>query len=83
MIGCVPQITEEFMKPLLEDLIKQIPFKIINFHSDNGSEYINHDISEMLNSLMIKQTKSRSRRTNDQALVEGKNAWVIRKTINY
>ena len=79
MIGCVPQITEEFMKPLLEDLIKQIPFKIINFHSDNGSEYINHDISEMLNSLMIKQTKSRSRRTNDQALVEGKNASTVRK----
>ena len=79
MIGCVPQITEEFMRPLLEDLIKQIPFEIINFHSDNGSEYINYDISEMLNSLIIKQTKSRSRRTNDQALVEGKNAATVRK----
>jgi len=79
MVGCVPQITEEFMKPLLEDLIKQIPFKIINFHSDNGSEYINYDISEMLNSLVIKQTKSRSRKTNDQALVEGKNAATVRK----
>jgi hypothetical protein len=35
----------------------------------------------MLNRLMVKQTKSRSRKTNDNALVEGKNGAVIRKYI--
>ena len=79
IVGCVEQITEEFMRPLLEKLIKQFPFEIINFHSDNGSEYINYSIAEMLNSLIIKQTKSRSRKTNDQALVESKNGAIIRK----
>ena len=81
IVGCVPQITEEFMEPLLKELIKQFPFKIINFHSDNGAEYINYSVSEILDSLIIKQTKSRSRRSNDNALVESKNGAVIRKFI--
>lgn len=81
IVGCVPVISEKYLIPLLEDLIKQFPFEIINFHSDNGSEYINYQIHTMLNKLMIKQTKSRSRKTNDQALVEGKNGSVIRKHI--
>ena len=32
---------------------------------------------------MIEQTKSRSRKTNDNALVEGKNAAVVRKHFGY
>ena len=39
--GCVEKITDEFMVPLLEEMIEQFPFVIFNFHSDNGSEYIN------------------------------------------
>lgn len=81
VVGCVKVISERYLIPLLEDLIDQFPFKIINFHSDNGSEYINYQIKDMLNRLIIKQTKSRSRKTNDQALVEGKNGSVIRKHI--
>jgi transposase InsO family protein len=79
LVGCVGVISEKFLIPLLEKLLSQFPFRIINFHSDNGSEYINYQVAEMLNKLMIKQTKSRSRKTNDQALVEGKNGSVIRK----
>jgi len=81
LVGCVEVISEKFLIPLLEELLSQFPFRIINFHSDNGSEYINYQVAEMLNKLMIKQTKSRSRKTNDQALVEGKNGSVIRKHI--
>jgi len=81
IIGCVEKISEKFLIPLLEELLFQFPFKIINFHSDNGSEYINYQVKEMLNRLMVKQTKSRSRKTNDNALVEGKNGAVIRKYI--
>lgn len=79
IIGCVEKISEQYLEPLLEDLLAQFPFKIINFHSDNGSEYINKKVSELLNKLIISQTKSRSRKCNDQALVEGKNGAVIRK----
>lgn len=78
LVGCVEVISERYLLPLLEKLILQFPFRVINFHSDNGSEYINYQVAQMLNALVIKQTKSRSRKTNDQALVEGKNV-IIRK----
>ncbi|MFC1623590.1 integrase [Patescibacteria group bacterium] len=81
IIGCVEGISDYFLEPLLMDLLKQFPYRIINFHSDNGSEYINKTVEKILNNLMIKQTKSRSRKTNDNALVESKNASVIRKHI--
>lgn len=81
VVCCVPVISNKYLIPALKNAIKQFPFKIINFHSDNGSEYINKHVSEMLQREFIKQTKSRSRKTNDQALVEGKNGSVIRKHI--
>jgi hypothetical protein len=83
IVGCVEGIAELFLLPLLEDLIEQFPFEVINFHSDNGSEYINKQVASMLNRLVIKQTKSRARRTNDNALVESKNGSVIRKHMGY
>lgn len=83
IIGCVEGISERFLLPLLEDLIMQFPFKIINFHSDNGSEYINRQVAGMLNRLLIKQTKSRSRHSNDNALAESKNGSVVRKHMGY
>jgi hypothetical protein len=83
IVGCVEGISEEFLRPLLEKLLDLFPFKIIGFHSDNGSEYINHTVAYLLNKLSIEQTKSRSRRTNDNALVETKNGAVIRKYMGY
>ena len=62
--GSVEGISERFLAPLLEQLIKQFPFRVINFHSDNGSEYINKIVAQLLNKMMIGQTKSRPRRSN-------------------
>jgi hypothetical protein len=83
IIGCVEGISEQFLTPLLEELLLCFPFVILNFHSDNGSEYINYTVAELLNKMMIDQTKSRSRRTNDNALVESKNGAIIRKHMGY
>lgn len=83
IIGCVPQISEYFLEPLLEDLLAQFPFVILNFHSDNGSEYINKTVAKLLNKLLAHQTKSRSHHSGDNALAECKNGWVIRKQIGY
>lgn len=82
-IFCVPAISELYLKVVLEELIIICPFKIINFHSDNGSEYINYMVANILNRLHIKQTKSRPRRHNDNALVETKNGSIIRKHFGY
>jgi hypothetical protein len=81
--GCVEGISEYFLVPLLETLLEMFPFKILGFHSDNGSEYINKIVAQLLFKMNIEQTKSRSRKTNDNALVEGKNGAVIRKNMGY
>ena len=83
VIGATEKISEEYLLPLLEKMIATYPFRIINFHADNGSEYINQKVVEMLNKLLIKLTKSRPRHTNDNALVETKNGWVLRKWLGY
>ena len=83
VIGATEKITEAYLLPLLEKIIASYPYRILNFHSDNGSEYINQKVVEMLNKLLIKLTKSRPRHTNDNALIETKNGWVVRKWLGY
>jgi transposase InsO family protein len=83
IVGAVEGISEIFLEPLLGKLLARFPFAIVGFHSDNGSEFINDRVARLLNKLLIEQTKSRSRRTNDNALVEGKNGSVIRKQMGY
>src|SRR5882724_1372054 len=71
------------LKPALEEAIAQFPLKILGFHSDNGSEFINHVVARLLNKLRIQQTKSRSRQCNDNALVEGKNGTIVQKHMGH
>jgi hypothetical protein len=80
---CVEGISEHFLLPALEVALALFPFRILGFHSDNGSEYINMNTASLLQRLFIDQTKSRSRRTNDNALAEGKNASRIRKHMGH
>ncbi len=83
IIAAVEKISESFLEPILLLMLEQYPFIIIEFHADNGSEYINHTVAKLLNKLLIKLTKSRSRQTNDNALVESKNGSIIRKHMGY
>ena len=82
-IGAVEAISERYMEKILKELLSQFPFKIIEFHSDNGSEYINKIVAKLLNNLLIKLTKSRPRHSNDNALAETKNGAIIRKHMGY
>ena len=81
--ACVQGISEAFLLPVLALIMAQFPFEIVGFHSDNGSEYINKKVAQLLNKLCIEQTKSRSRHSNDNALAESKNASVVRKHMGY
>jgi transposase InsO family protein len=83
VVGATPQIGEKWLLPVLEAMLKQFPFRILGFHSDNGSEFINHTVAKLLNKLLVEQTKSRPRHSNDNGLVEAKNGAVIRKHIGY
>ena len=83
VVGATAQIGEQWLIPVLEAMLGQFPFRILGFHSDNGSEFINHTVARLLNKLLAEQTKSRPRHSNDNGLVESKNAAVIRKHIGY
>jgi transposase InsO family protein len=83
VVGCTAAISEAWLEPLLESMLEQFPFVIRGFHSDNGSEFVNHTGANLLGKLLIEQTKSRPRRSNDNGLVEAKNAAVIRKHMGY
>ena len=83
-VGSVERISERFLLPVLEALLAAFPFVLHGFHADNGSEYINHRVAELLAKLHIGEfTKSRARRTNDNALTESKNGSVVRKHFGY
>ena len=79
-VGAVTAISERFLVPVLDGLLGLFPFVVVGFHADNGSEYVNHTVAALLNKLHVRDfTKSRPRRATDNALVEGKNANVVRR----
>ena len=82
IVLCTEKISEEYLKPIIEMLLDQYPFIIKGFHTDNGSEYINHWLVELLNKLLIELTKNRSRKSTDNAQCESKNN-IIRKHMGY
>ena len=83
VVGATPHISEAWLIPVLEAMLEQFPFQIRGFHSDNGSEFINHTVERLLKKLLVEQTKSRPRRSNDNGLAESKNGAVVRKHMGY
>lgn len=79
----VQTISEAHLLPVIEQMLEQFPFAILGFHADNGREYINHQVAKLLNKLRIEFTRSRPRRSNDNALAETKNGAVVRKIFGY
>ena len=83
IVCALEKISENFLIPVLEDMIGQFPFTIRGFHCDNGSEFINRNVAALLNKLLIELTKSRPRHSNDNALAESKNGSIVRKHLGY
>ena len=78
MVGCCETISEAHLKPVLEAILHQFPFRVRGFHSDNGSEFLNYRVARLLDKMRVEEfTKSRAHRSTDNALVEGKNGAVV------
>jgi hypothetical protein len=74
VVGCTETISERHLIPVLEAMLHQFPFRILGFHGDNGSEFLNYKVVDLLNKLLVEEfTKSRAYRTTDNAQVDGKN----------
>lgn len=83
-VMAVPALTRQFVQPVLRRVLEQtFPFGILGLHADNGSEFVNHATAGLLQELQIEFTRSRARHSNDNGLVESKNAAVVRKQFGY
>ena len=60
-----------------------LPFPMLGIDSDNGGEFINHQLLQWCIQNNIKFTRTRPYRKNDNCFVEQKNGDVVRKTIGY
>lgn len=83
VVVCVQGISEQFMIPALEAALNLFPFRLLNFHADNGSEYINQKVADLLERMLVKLTKSRPYHSGDNGLAETKNGAVIRKALGW
>jgi hypothetical protein len=83
VVVSLERITENHLAVNMENLLNQFPFLIKGFHSDNGGEFVNKTVAEILNKLLIRFTRSRPRHPDDNGLVESKNGSVIRKNLGY
>jgi hypothetical protein len=69
----------------LKDIHTGLPFPLREFHSDNGSEFINQVITDWHRNpaCPIPFTRSRDHKKNDNCFVEQKNGAVVREYIGY
>ncbi|MFL9999314.1 integrase catalytic domain-containing protein, partial [Paraburkholderia sediminicola] len=83
VVATVPNLTREHMLPVLRAMLEQFPFRILGFHLDGGTEYVNYEVARMLEQARIDFTRSRTRQCNDNALAESKNGNVVRRQFGY
>lgn len=81
--GSIRNNASKWILETVEALRGAFPFPITGFDSDNGSEFINHDVAGWLHAQDIAFTRSRSYKKNDQLTVESKNNHVVRKNAFY
>ena len=69
----------------LKELENKVPFKMKNFHTDNGSEFLNWALHEHLTGRPLKMpwTRSRAYRKNDNAHCEQKNWTHVRQLFGH
>jgi Integrase core domain len=67
----------------LKEIRSRLPFTLLGIDSDNGSEFINHQLYRYCQTEQITFTRSRPYRKNDNCFVEQKNYTVVRRHVGY
>lgn len=67
----------------MEHMRKDIPFPIVEWHPDSGSEFVNWHCQGWCEKQGIRLTRSRPNRKNDNCFVEERNGHVVRRWIGY
>lgn len=67
----------------VEAASRRLPVPLRELHTDNGSEFINHELYNWCRRRRIRFTRGRGYRKNDQAYVEQRNWLAVRRTVGY
>jgi len=69
----------------LKSIVEQLPFAILGFDSDNGSEFLNWNLLEYFTKRKnpVQYTRSREYHKNDNAHIEEKNWTHVRQYLGY
>jgi hypothetical protein len=67
----------------LRDIRARLPFQLKGIDSDNGSEFINHQLVRYAEQQKITFTRGRAWKKNDGCFVEQKNYSVVRRAVGY
>lgn len=75
--------TQDHVGSAIAALQRRLPFTLKGLDCDNGSEFINQVLYRFCQQHTIEFTRSRPYRKNDQAHVEERNWFVVRRLIGY
>jgi hypothetical protein len=67
----------------LREIRARLPFALRGIDSDNGSEFINHELLRYAQAERITFTRGRAWKKNDGCFVEQKNYSVVRRAVGY
>ena len=67
----------------IQAIVQRVPFALREWHSDNGSEFVNGCLLGWCRRRGIRFTRGRPYRKNDQAWVEQRNGLLVRRLVGY
>jgi hypothetical protein len=67
----------------VDQIRRRLPFALRGFDCDNGSEFINQGLYDYCRRHQIEFTRSRPYKKNDQAHVEQRNWYAVRRVVGY
>lgn len=68
---------------ILQEERARLPFPLLGIDSDNGAEFINHELQRYCEQEQLTFTRGRVGRKNDNPFVEEKNWSVVRRLVGY
>jgi hypothetical protein len=82
---CLPLLhrTQEAVLQAVERARQLLPFPLLGFDTDNGSEFLNEQLLDYCAREAITFTRGRTANKNDQCYVEQKNGSVVRHLVGY
>ena len=82
-LRALPNRAHRWVKEEIEGLRKALPYPMKGIDSDNGGEFINHQLWTWCNDQQITFTRGRPYHKNDNCFVEQKNDLAVRRTVGY